>query len=542
MDYGQHFNVKETPQSEKIPGSKQVANSAGGFAFAVDDWVRLDRFLILGSEGGSYYATEKALTKENAEAVLRCIGLDGVRTVARIVEISDSGRAPKNDPAIFALAMCAGLGDAKTKVIALNAIPRVCRIGTHLFHFAQAVQGFRGWGRGLRTAVGNWYLGQEVAKLAVQVAKYQQRDGWSHRDLLRLSHPKSINSEVNSILRWAVGKEAELRQPIIEGFMLAQSQVNSKPKEAAKIISQYGLPRECVPTEWLKYAEVWEALLVDMPMTAMIRNLGNMSKCGLLKPFSDASRAVCANLADKDKLRKSRVHPIQILMALRTYSSGHGLKGSGVWTPVPQVIDALDGAYYSAFANIEPTGKRWYLGLDISGSMWQGVVAGIPEFPPAVASGAMAMVTVATEEQFYAAGFTCERSGQYDGRWGLGTTTMTPIALTKKDRLDSTLQKMSALQEKMGGTDCALPMLDALEKKLTVDVFVIYTDSETWAGKIHPVQALRQYRDKMGIPAKLIVCGMVSNGFSIADPDDAGMMDVVGFDSNVPALMADFVK
>ena len=70
--------------------------------------------------------------------------------------------------------------------------------------------------------------------------------------------------------------------------------------------------------------------------------------------------------------------------------------------------------------------------------------------------------------------------------------------------------------------------------------FVVYTDSETWAGAIHPVQALRQYRDAMGIPARLIVCGMVSNAFSIADPDDAGMMDVVGFDTATPAVMRDF--
>jgi 60 kDa SS-A/Ro ribonucleoprotein len=73
-----------------------------------------------------------------------------------------------------------------------------------------------------------------------------------------------------------------------------------------------------------------------------------------------------------------------------------------------------------------------------------------------------------------------------------------------------------------------------------VDVFAIYTDSETWAGKIHPAQALRQYREQMGIPAKLVVVGMVSNGFTIADPNDAGMMDVVGFDTATPQVMRDF--
>ena len=46
----------------------------------------------------------------------------------------------------------------------------------------------------------------------------------------------------------------------------------------------------------------------------------------------------------------------------------------------------------------------------------------------------------------------------------------------------------------------------------------------------------------MGIPAKLVVVAMVANEFTIADPQDAGMMDVVGFDSAAPALIADFAK
>ena len=67
------FATRQTPQDEPIPGSEQVPNSAGGYAWPLDDWRRLDRFLVLGSEGGSYYAAERALTRENAAASLRCI-------------------------------------------------------------------------------------------------------------------------------------------------------------------------------------------------------------------------------------------------------------------------------------------------------------------------------------------------------------------------------------------------------------------------------------------------------------------------------------
>ena len=70
---------------------------------------------------------------------------------------------------------------------------------------------------------------------------------------------------------------------------------------------------------------------------------------------------------------------------------------------------------------------------------------------------------------------------------------------------------------------------------------MIYTDNETWAGNVHPAQALRDYR-RARASTKLVVVGMASNGFSIADPTDAGMLDVVGFDTATPPVIADFAR
>jgi 60 kDa SS-A/Ro ribonucleoprotein len=84
-------------------------------------------------------------------------------------------------------------------------------------------------------------------------------------------------------------------------------------------------------------------------------------------------------------------------------------------------------------------------------------------------------------------------------------------------------------------------MLYALQRGLEVDAFVIYTDSETWAGAVHPSAALRRYREATGIAARLVVVGLTSTGFTIADPKDPGRLDVVGFDSTAPALIGDFV-
>jgi len=544
--------VGTPPQSSPLD-SKQVKNSAGGYVYPVTNWTRMERFLILGSEGGSYYAGEQALTKENLDAVAKCVAEDGLRAVKLIVDISDAGRAYKNDPAILALAYAAGKGNDETRAAALAALPKVARIGTHLFHFADFVKEFRGWGRGLRNAIGEWYSSQPIDRLADQVTKYQSRDGWSHRDLLRKSHP-SGSKEQNAVYRWAIGQTPDARTVVrgknevkfnyaatdklpkrIEGHIKLQAAKTGK--EAAALIREYELVRESVPTELLKEKEVWEALLEKMPLTAMIRNLGKMSSIGLLVSMSDASKQVIAKLGDVQAMKKARVHPIQILVAQKTYESGHGLRGSLTWAAVPQVVDALDEAYYNAFDLVEPTGKRFYLGMDISGSMYSGDVAGIPNFSPAVASGAMAMVTVKTEKEYYVAGFTTKGS-YYNGQDGV----MEPISLSPKMRLDSVVERMRALSAKMGGTDCALPMLDALDKKMEIDVFEIFTDSESWAGKIHTAQALDMYRQKTGIPAKFVVVAMTANDYSVGDPDDGGTLNCVGFDASVPNLIADFVK
>ncbi len=523
------FNKKVTPQSRPIPGSAQVANSAGGFTFAVDDWTRLARFLALGTEGGSFYAGETTLTLENAEAVKRCIGADGPRVVREIVAVSEAGRAPKNDPALFALAMCAALGDEDTRRKALAALPVVARIGTHLFHFAQYVDGMRGWGRGLRQAVGNWYAQMPADRLAYQAVKYGQRDGWSHRDLLRLSHPKPATEQHFALYHWLTqGWESVGEMPHPDPalrLVWASERVKTAETAAqvAALVREYRLPREAVPTQWLTDPFVWEALLEEMPMTALIRNLATLTRVGLLTSMGPETQKVAAQITDGARLRKARVHPIQVLSALKTYAQGHGERGGNSWTPVPAIVDALDAAFYASFGNVTPTGQRWLLALDVSGSMEGGQIAGVPGLTPRVASAAMALITAATEARH---------------RFMAFSTTFMPLNISPRQRLDDVLKTVSGLP--FAGTDCALPMVWALKNKVEADVFVVYTDSETWAGNIQPVQALRLYRERMGIPAKLIVCGMVSNKFTIADPDDAGMMDVVGFSTATPNVMSDF--
>lgn len=534
-------NRKQTPQSQPIPGKEAImtANNASGFSFAVDDWTRLHRFLILGSEAGSFYATEQALSVENAQAVIRCIKTDAARVVREIVTVSHAGRAPKNDPAIFCLALVASHADDAGRKAALEALPQVCRIGTHLFHFAAYVDGMRGWGRGLRKAVADWYNDKSVSDLAYQVVKYQQRDKWSHRDLLRLSHPVPSDESRKALYHWitkgweSIGTEPHTDDNLRLVWAMERAKAaDMDAKGIAKLIREYNMPRECIPTQFLNELVVWGALFDKMPMTALIRNLATLTRIGMFKSSVNVGDAVTM-LTNRDALRKARVHPIAILTAMKTYQQGHGERGTNTWTPVAKIVDALDAAFYASFENIEPTNKRWMLALDVSGSMDGGTVAGVPGLTPRIASAAMAMVTARVEADYQTIAFTNGNTPM-----GYGNCAVTPLTITPRQRMDDIVKTVSALP--FGGTDCALPMIYAEKNNIPVDVFAIYTDSETWCGAIHPSQALQSYRQKTGIPAKLIVVAMIANKFSIADPEDAGQMDFVGFDTSTPSVMADF--
>ncbi len=532
-----------TPQSQRSRAD-EVQNSAGGFTFKVDPWTKLNRFLTLGTAGGSYYASERDLTRQAFDGLQELIAEDPKRVVDTVVEISTAGRAPKNDQALFVLAAVAGveLADqqrqAEVRRYALYALPKVARIGTHLFQFATYVEQFRGWGRSLRDAVGKWYLSRDVDSLAYQVQKYQSREGWSHHDLLRLAHPAGATKEQADLFAYIAGREVKGKD--LPKVIRQAREASQKPvAELPKLIKGSDLSWEMLPSEALSEPSVWEALAENgLPQTALLRNLPRLTNLGLLNPMSNTGAQLIRQISDTEKLTKGRVHPISVLIAQRTYEGGHSLKGSTTWTPNNKVVAALNDAFYNAFGTVRPANKRTLLALDVSGSM--GVQIGGLPITAREASAAIALVTAKTEPMTEIIGFTGGGSNFY---WGSrydrqSVDNVTPLAIGPDQRLTDVLRTISNLS--FGGTDCALPMLYALEKGIKVDTFVVLTDSETWAGNIKPYEALQKYRNATGIPAKLVVVGMVANDFTIADPRDSGMLDVAGFDAATPQIISDF--
>ena len=94
--------------------------------------------------------------------------------------------------------------------------------------------------------------------------------------------------------------------------------------------------------------QVWKALAAKMPMTALIRNLGKMTAIQLLNDPS-VTEKICSKLQNEESLKHARIHPFNVLTALKTYLDGHGEKGKLKWVPNESIAEALEKAFYLSF-------------------------------------------------------------------------------------------------------------------------------------------------------------------------------------------------
>jgi 60 kDa SS-A/Ro ribonucleoprotein len=122
--------LNKTSQTEKAKAG-QVKNNAGGFVFKTSDQSRLERFLILGVDGGTYYVGEAEHARSNVDFLNEFIEQDEANVLKTIVDVSVNGRAYKQSPALFALASVIVFG--KDKQAVKNEFNKVVRTATHLY-------------------------------------------------------------------------------------------------------------------------------------------------------------------------------------------------------------------------------------------------------------------------------------------------------------------------------------------------------------------------------------------------------------------------
>jgi hypothetical protein len=196
-------NRASIPQTCKLD-INQVLNDAGGYVWKLPTLEHVNRYLVLGGakDMGNYYRQSSDVNLECALSVLKMIrdpdASQFVQLCALLKAVSVGGRAPKQEPVLLSLA--AAIVFAKNpaeKQIAFETMKDCVRIPTHMFMLAGFVRDLsmskpenkgKGWGAGFRKAISHYYTSRNGRDLAFQMTKYQNREGWTHADIIRMIH------------------------------------------------------------------------------------------------------------------------------------------------------------------------------------------------------------------------------------------------------------------------------------------------------------------------------------------------------------------
>ena len=467
------------------------------------------RFLLTGSETGVYKAgSGGALRVENNPAFLQELQSFGPPVVDQILQPGNNAGA-----ALFALAAASSprYATKETNARALAALPLVAAKARDLAVFAAYAGAMRGWGRGLRTAISNWYEQQPAEALVSQILKRPGKHLRDHRAILRRAHPKAEALAQNALYQWiSDGELGHLATPEVRETVLRRAhgyELVSKAESLAavlRLIEDYKLKPAMIPARWKTSPAVWEALIDHLSYRQLLRYLGALTQTGLLARGSEYSALAVARLADRRRVAAAGVHPLRIASAMRRYRlAGHA---------VESIFDALEEALHLAAEYATPRiyGKRLLVAIDGTGSMQGASVTGMPEVPAALAAVTLALSLARACDRTEVVAFEQE---------------VRPVDFGPGIRIAEALNRVGA---KPSRGDVTAPLREAAWNRSRFDAVVIVTDR--LSRKSGLAEAWKMYRESTGVPAKLALVQLSSRDLSGRDAGGTdNSLDAIAF-------------
>ncbi|CAG2218135.1 SSA2 [Mytilus edulis] len=461
---------------------------------------------------------------------------------------------------MFAYAVCIVDGDGEVRNYGYKMLNNICRIPTHLFEFQNYCAELNkekkelnkeknigsGWGRSHRIAISKWYnnFSNNAPKLAYLVTKYKKRSKWNHRDMVRLAHVKPKNEKIRTILKFIVNKEKnnlitlhdsdDKEHAEVKTFLGAviEAKKCKDNKRIQELVAENDLAREHLPNSCLLDKKVWQTLLVTMPLTAMIRNIGKMTHLGI---FSDEHASFHIELVKErlqiKPLQASKVHPLKILFALRQYQAGKGDQGKLSWKPNHGIVSIMEEAFDNAVGLQTRTGKRYLLAVSVSGDMKKHLVGS----PLTASEAAAAMVhTIAKREQDVKTLFVenkCDVEQSF-----VSTIDQYDNLSSIRSKLDKFSSPEPTKERKTSFKEWA----SSYEKFF--DVIMIFTDTLTGEGKGRVVEPFVHHCHRVGAPSHArVIVAMTGKPNDRVEPCDDQTLRVIGFDQSTPQIINAFI-
>ena len=420
-----------------------TVNREGAPAYALGAEAKLAQLAATGTLNDSFYATAETHLSE----VLAAAKAVDPMFVARAAVYARKSGAMKDMPALLTAYLTVAEPD-----LAVRVFGRVIDNGRMLRTFVQIMRsgqvGRTSLGTRPKRLVKGWL---EQASMRDLMAAATGNDP-SLADIVRMVHPSPRDETRRAFYGWLIGKP----------YDVAALPVEIAAFEDWKRAPSGALPP--VPFQWLTAfpltAEQWGALAGTMGWQALRMNLNTLARNGAFA-VDGVTAAVAARLSDTEALRKARVLPYQLMVALDSTGDGVPLK----------VQAALEDALEASVSNVPKVSGTVVVCPDVSGSMASPATG--------YRKGATSKVSCNQVAALVAAAMlrTNRQARVLPFEQRVVQVKLDPFA-----RLAVNTAKLAAVGG--GGTSVSAPLAQLNAERAAVDLVVIVSDNESWVDNI----------------------------------------------------------
>ncbi len=408
--------------------------------------------LLTNTLGNTFYQTKEELVAETDKVHTKA--LEDVGFMSKALVYARNEGFMRTQP-VYGLARLSAKQEAGAEFE--QSFGGVVKTPNDLVDFASIINALRGGegGRRIKRVAGNWLLNNINEYWAIKYGS--EKKSYALRDLFRTYHPKG---EKNVLVDYLLGKEGVNLSslPQVEAFEALKKATTAGDKIAA--IKGGRLPHEVATSFAGTDKKVWESIIPNMPLFALLRNLATLERHGVL----EAGRERIVKLfTDGEAVKASKVFPFRFLEATKHVSAA--------WAQ-----DACRMALELSLNNALPIEGNTAVALDISGSMGSFIQM----------AAIFAMSTV-------------RRTGGNSKFLTFNTNVFeTPVS-----RIDSVLTQASRIRAD-GGTNTAMVPQAMMNARDKFDNVILITDEQQNAGTPF-MDKVAEYRRKVSPNCKLFV-------------------------------------
>lgn len=491
-------NLFKTTPGKTVPTPNTI-NNAGGQAYLRDNESQLAQLANTGCFGNTYYVSaDKQLTE-----VIALANKCSPTFVAQTAIYARKQGLLKDMPAV----LCAVLASRDINLLK-QVFPVVINDIKMLRNFVQVIRSGVVGRKSFGTAIKNLIRQYFNKKTPEQLFRQSIGTSPSVGDIIKMVHPKPKDEATSMTYAYLTGKE-----------VIAQGQLPQVLQDYLAFRKNQALPMPDLNFQFLSSlpltTQQWTSLCLNSTWTTLRMNLNTFNKHDVFKDNS-VVRKVIARLTDPVEIKKAKVLPYQIYTAYLNIDSA---------LP-PGISQALARAADIALNNVPDLPANLVIGVDTSGSM-SSIITGnrgsasskttYREVAALMASAIVAKCPTATVIPF-------------DVKYHKG--------FRMKGSIIDTAESLSKFGG--GGTDCTIPLKEALSLN-QVDAIVIISDNESWiTGARDSMQSWRAVQNK-NPNAKLINID-ISPSHSTQTKDEQNVINIGGFSDAVFNVMANYLN